>query len=412
MSKSPAFPSVRPLTLYLLATGSWFAALGVQTVFFTWLVTLALHESPDKVGLAQFTMMLPTLALILWAGVAADRLGGARLATWAQSLSLLPVLGLLTLLAQDALSYGGVLVYALAMGVVQAFLTPARDGLLAQLAGDRLQRAVVQVSLVQFGVQLLGFLVAGLTDALGPLGVLSLQGLFLAFGALCFGALRRRLPKVKASAQSAEPLSQGLRAGIRTVLAVPALRTVVFMNLAVGLLFMGSFQVGIPLLVRDVFNAGAAELAAVNAVHVVGAVVTMVSLLRYGDVLHPGRLLLLGVLLGVGGLSGMGLAPSFGWVLFFNFCWGVTGGMVMAMARALMQEGAPEGQRGRVMAFFTLTFMGAGPLGALLSGYLVESLGPRLALLTPAGLMLLVILAVMARSPLWAYRRGVVPAGA
>ena len=100
--KSLRFIPCSPLTLYLLATGSWFAALGVQTVFFTWLVTLALHESPDKVGLAQFTMMLPTLALILWAGVAADRLGGARLATWAQSVSLLPVLGLLTLLAQDA----------------------------------------------------------------------------------------------------------------------------------------------------------------------------------------------------------------------------------------------------------------------------------------------------------------------
>ena len=34
--------------------------------------------------------------------------------------------------------------------------------------------------------------------------------------------------------------------------------------------------------------------------------------------------------------------------------------MVMAMARALMQEGAPEGQRGRVMAFFTLTLYGGG----------------------------------------------------
>ena len=70
--------------------------------------------------------------------------------------------------------------------------TPARDGLLAQLAGDRLQRAVVQVSLVQFGVQLLGFLVAGLTDALGPLGVLSLQGLFGLWGPV-LGALHRRL---------------------------------------------------------------------------------------------------------------------------------------------------------------------------------------------------------------------------
>ncbi|HSG89803.1 MAG TPA: hypothetical protein VLA56_11370, partial [Pseudomonadales bacterium] len=33
---------------------------------------------------------------------------------------------------------------------------------------------------------------------------------------------------------------------------------------------------------------------------------------------------------------------------------------------------------------FSLSFMGAGPLGALLSGYLVNALGVHLALLTPA----------------------------
>lgn len=397
--------ALSPLNLYLLATGSWFAALGVQTVLFTWLVTLALQESPDKVGLAQFTMMLPTLGLILWAGVAADRLGGARLAVWAQSFSLVPVGGLLVLLASDVLSYSSLLVYALAMGVVQAFLTPARDGLIAQLAGDRLQRAVVKASLVQFGVQLLGFFVAGLTDRLGPVVVLAVQGAFLAFGALCFATLRRRLPPVPRKARVEESLGAELRAGIETVFAVPALRTVVLLNVAVGLLFMGAFQVALPLLARDVFQAGAAELAGLNAVHVLGAVATMLGLLRYGDVRRSGRLLLLGVFLGVLGLGGMALSPSFAWVLVFNFCWGVTGGMVMSMARALMQEGAPEAQRGRVMAFFTLTFMGAGPLGALLSGFWVEALGPRDALLLPAGLMTGFVLWVGVRSPLWRYAR-------
>ena len=86
--------------------------------------------------------------------------------------------------------------------------------------------------------------------------------------------------------------------------------------------------------------------------------------------------------------------------------------MVMVPAGPVGRRARREGQRGRVMAFFTLTFMGAGPLGGASSGYLVESLGPRLALITPAGLMLLVILALMARSPLWAYRRGAAPTGA
>ena len=39
-----------------------------------------------------------------------------------------------------------------------------------------------------------------------------------------------------------------------------------------------------------------------------------------------------------------------------------------------MQEQAPANQRGRVMSFHSLSFMGAGPVGALLCGYLVELL--------------------------------------
>jgi MFS family permease len=73
----------------------------------------------------------------------------------------------------------------------------------------------------------------------------------------------------------------------------------------------------------------------------------------------------------------------------------------MTMSRTIMQEQAPDNQRGRVMSFFSFSFMGAGPVGALLCGYLVEALGPQLALSLAAGAMLLVILIVALASSLW-----------
>jgi MFS family permease len=73
----------------------------------------------------------------------------------------------------------------------------------------------------------------------------------------------------------------------------------------------------------------------------------------------------------------------------------------MTMSRTIMQEQAPETMRGRVMSFYSFSFMGAGPIGALLSGYLVEELGPELALLISAGSMLVVIILIGVTSGVW-----------
>ena len=268
--------------------------------FFTWLVTLALHESPDKVGLAQFTMMLPTLALIL-GGVAADgwRCPLGHLGPEPVSL---PVLGLLTPLAQDALSYSGVLVYALAMGVVQAFLTRLGMGCWRSSLGigfSALQRLPWCSS---------GFSLAWWPGSLmpwAPSGCSACKG-SLALGPCALGHCTGACPRCRPRPTVPSPYP-GASVGIRTVLVVPAPRTVVLMNLAVGL-FAGSFQVGIPLLVRMLQRRGR-ELAALNAVHVVGAVVTMVSLPRYGDVPVPGAASIRGAP-GRGGLSAWDWRPA------------------------------------------------------------------------------------------------------
>jgi MFS family permease len=83
------------------------------------------------------------------------------------------------------------------------------------------------------------------------------------------------------------------------------------------------------------------------------------------------------------------------------FAWGVCGGVAMTMARTIIQEQAPEGQRGRMMAFHSFSFMGSGPIGALFCGFLVEQVGPKSALIIASGLMLTVMLALSFFSSLW-----------
>ena len=53
------------------------------------------------------------------------------------------------------------------------------------------------------------------------------------------------------------------------------------------------------------------------------------------------------------------------------------------------------------MAFYAFSFMGAGPLGALLSGYLVTWFGPLTALQISSFAMFLVSIVVFVEGSLW-----------
>jgi MFS family permease len=389
---------MRPLHYYLLGTGSWFLAFGVQGVMFAWLVTMVLNETPEKVGLAQMSLLLPGTLLILVGGSYADRFGARRVALLAQSLATLAPLMLLVLVASDRLSFATMIGYALLMGLAQAFVTPARDGLLSQVAGGRVQRTVMVTSIIQFGLQVVGFMVASLADLAGPEPILLIQALVLAVGVLGFS----RIQNQRHDAGLAAPrLLHSLLEGGRTVFTSPAMRMIVVQNMCMGMFFMGSYIVTMPLLVREVYSGGASDLAFLNATNSLGLVLTIVLLLRLGDVHRQGRALVLSQLVGSVVLGTAAFAPGFGVFLVALFLWGICGGVAMTMSRTIMQEQAPDAQRGRVMSFYSFSFMGAGPIGALLNGYLVEQLGPQMALLTCALAMCVIMIVVSLSSSLW-----------
>ena len=391
-------PRARPLHYYLVGTGTWFLAYGIQSVMFAWLVTMVLRESPERVGFAQMALLLPGTLLILIGGSYADRFGGRRVVVLAQTFAVLASGYLLFIVGGDRLTYPLIVAYALLMGLAQAFATPARDGLLNEVAEGRLQRTVMLTSIMQFGLQMVGFLVASLSDRLGPELIIATQMLALAVGVFGFS----RINTEARPAVSVPPrLFRSVVEGARTVFGSPSMRMVMIQNVAMALFFMGSYIVTMPILVREVFSGSAQDLAFMNGANSLGLVSTILLLLRLGDVQRQGRALLLSQGIGAMVLAGAAIAPSFLlWVLAL-FIWGVCGGAAMTMSRTIMQEQAPESQRGRVMSFYSFSFMGAGPVGALICGYLVELFGPQMALLIAAGSMLAVILVVGTASGLW-----------
>lgn len=388
----------RPLHYYLVGTGTWFLAYGIQSVMFAWLVTMVLRESPERVGIAQMALLLPGTLLILVGGSYADRFGGRNVVVLAQSFAVLASAYLLFVVGGDRLTYPLIIGYAVLMGLAQAFVTPARDGLLNEVAEGRLQRTVMLTSIMQFGMQMFGFMVASLSDRVGPEAIIGAQMLALLIGVFGFYRIRT---EARPSTTIPPRLFRSVVEGAKTVFGSPSMRVVMIQNVAMALFFMGSYIVTMPILVREVFAGSAQDLAFMNGANSLGLVSTILLLLRLGDVHRQGRALLLSQGIGALVLASAAIAPSFLLWVVALFVWGVCGGAAMTMSRTIMQEQAPEAQRGRVMSFYSFSFMGAGPVGALICGYLVELFGPQLALMIAAGSMLAVIIVVGLTSRLW-----------
>jgi MFS family permease len=130
-----------------------------------------------------------------------------------------------------------------------------------------------------------------------------------------------------------------------------------------------------------------------------GALIGALVIASLGRFRFKGRLLTLGTLafpalivifsftrtlpLSVLAMVGVGL----GYVFLFN------------MLNSLIQHEAPEGLRGRVIAFYSLSFNGILPLGALLSGAAAFALGVQHAVLLSGSLLLAFGVALWFRAP-------------
>ena len=377
--------------LFAGGVAAWALTAGLHQVLFAWLLVGVLREAPAWIGMAQMCQMLPSFLFLLVGGATADRLDRRRLLMTLHAAAAAAALALAIATAAGKLDLLVLVSYALVWGTIWTFALPARDALLAEVAGADMLRAVTGVTLAQFGGQALGTRLAGIAGWAGGGGALTLLAALALLSALPIVALpatpshSRRGGRGRARA--------GIREGLREVWGSPVLRPIALLVSANGLFFMGPYLVLCPLLVRDLYRGDVGSLSLAMMVFTLGTMAGSSFVLWRGGVRRKGRVFLLALLTVASSLVAVAFRPPFAGFLALLFAWGVGHSFFLNTSRTLFQEAAPESHRARVLSVHALGLLGMAPLSNLGAGLLAGLVGPLVGCAV-AGVAMIVLTAL------------------
>ena len=390
---------------YMAGLWGYFLAGGIQGVLFPWIIAFVLHESSDRVGIAQMFSMLPMLILGLFGGAMADRVELRAHLMRLQFIAMAPPLALAALIWNGILFYEMMILYALALSTLGGFIMPARDSMLSRVAmtslGGNIQRAVALAMSGQFLGQVGGYALGSPAEYVGAGPLLILQALLLGFAAFTTSRLAASPPvEHRVPGARRRPL-RDVKEGLEAVWRDERIRPVLLLMFFSGILFMGVFMVLFPLLIRDVYHGSSREIGFVFMSFFGGIGISSFVLSRMRPIRRQGRAIMLAMCTGSGVMVLIHFEPPIQGVFLLAHCWGLAAGISMSQSRAIVQESATPALRARMLAGFNLGTMGGGPIGAVLIGYLIAAVGPLDAVLVPCGLMIFLWVAVYWLTPLW-----------
>lgn len=355
-------------------SGNW-----MQMVAEVWLV-LSLTGSGLAVGLTTALQFLPILLFGAWGGVLADRFPKRKLLMVTQALMAIPALVLLAVTASGAVAPWMVFVLVFLRGCVNAVDNPTRQSFAIEMVGpERLVNAVSLNSVLIQAGRLIGPTLAGLLIV----GV-GVEPCFV-LNALTFAAMILALWRMDPAELNAPPRAErepgAVRAGLRYVRRTPELAVPLGLMALVGTLGL-NFQVTLPLLARFSFEGGptayAALVSAMGAGSVAGALLTGARGRADGRLI-AGAALAFGIVAALAALM-----PSLALEIPALALLGASAVTFAAAINSSLQLAVEPHMRGRVMALYSVVFLGSTPIGGPLVGWLSEAYDPRAALLLAA----------------------------
>jgi predicted MFS family arabinose efflux permease len=264
----------------------------------------------------------------------------------------------------------------LARGTVNALDNPTRQSFVIEMVGtDRVVNAVGLNSVLVHTARIAGPAMAGVVIATWGVAPCFLINA-LTFLAMLL-ALRRMEPHDLHVAAPVPRKPGALREALAYVRRTPELAIPLALMAAVGTLSF-NFQVLLPLLARFSFHGDATTYAGLLTAMGVGAVAGALATGARG---RTSPKLLVGSAALMGGLTlAVAAAPSipFAAVLLVplgastvTFAAGVNSGLQLAVDPAM---------RGRVMALYSIVFLGSTPIGGPIAGWLAQAISPRAGL--------------------------------
>lgn len=345
----------------------------MQNVAQAWLV-YRLTGSALLLGSVGFASQIPVFLFAPLGGVTADRYNRQRVVIGTQTASMLLAFILAALTLSHAIDHRVWLIFVVAalLGVVNAFDIPGRQSFLVDMVGkDDLMNAIALNSSMFNGARVIGPAIAGILVAKIGEGWCFFANA-VSYIAVIIGLLLMRVDS-PARALLASPLEHMME-GFRFVNRTAPIRALLLLLGLVSLVGM-PYVVLMPIFADRILHGGARGLGILMGATGVGALLGALTLAFREGVKGLGRWVAW-CSAGFGAsLVVFALSHSFWISVILLLPVGYTIMLQMACSNTLIQVMVPDALRGRVMAVYSMMFMGMAPVGALLGGALADRLG-------------------------------------
>ena len=348
-------------------SGTW-----MQTVGLSWLV-LKLTGSGVALGAVLAAQFLPVLILGAFGGLVADRANKRKLIVITQSSLALASLLLGTLTELGAIQMWMVYSISIWLGVTNALDNPARQSFVSEMVRKKnVANAVSLNAVVMNSARVIGPGIAGLVIYSLGIGFLFIANAS-SFIAVIIALLAMRVGELNMTQRASRSKGQ-LRDGFKYVWSMDHLKVPLLMMVLVGTMAF-EFQVSFPLFASSTFHQGAGTYAAFMSFMGAGAVIGGLSAATFPQTSIK-RFAITSIGFGLLILIAA-IAPSPIWAMVAMVPMGAASIVFISIANSILQLKSDPMMRGRVMALFTVAFMGSTPVGAPIVGYIGQHFGAR-----------------------------------
>jgi MFS family permease len=357
--------------------GQTFALSGVwmRSVAVSWLV-YRLTQSAFWLGVAGFCIQIPAFLFSPLAGAAADRFERRRILLLTQWIAM----GLTLVLAAIAFApntpVGAVLVISVLLGVVNAFDITARHSISIDIVPRAdLTGAIALNSMLMHGTRVVGPGLAGLL--IGEVGeAWCLLACSFGYVATIYSLSVIRVRPTLSDAPR-EGVWESIAGGVRYVASEPYIVRVLAASTFFSF-FSAAFSVLLPVFATEGLRGDASTFAWLMSSAAAGSVVGAIML---GIGKSQTSALKREILLHVAGygvaIALFSRAPNLWLASTCAFVAGYHTMRIFPLLNNAVQQKVTDRMRGRVLALFTMTFLGAMPLGSLATGWISDWIGAR-----------------------------------
>jgi MFS family permease len=349
--------------------GSWISMTATS-----WLV-YRLTNSAFLLGVVGFAGQFPGFVIGPFAGAYIDRWDRHRILVTTQAILMVQSFVLAALTLSGYVTVAAIIALNAVQGVVIAFDMPARQAFTPTMIPNKeyMANAIALNSSMFNAARLIGPAIAGVIIASAGEG-----WCFLIDGFSYFAVILALLAMTGVTQQTKSRLDVSvlvqLKEGLRYIYAFRPIRSLMVLLSVICLVGM-PFSVLMPVFADDILGGGPHTLGFLMTATGAGALLGALWLAARRSVLGLGRAILTATTVFSAGLIGFAISGVLWLSIFFLIIVGLGMMVLMASANTVIQTIVDDEKRGRVMSFYTMTFLGTAPFGTLAAGSLSARIG-------------------------------------